>query len=82
MDWGFGVGIYTMRFMGWLAKGDLLYSTGSSTQYSVIISLGKEPEKSVTESLCCTAEIITTIVNQLCYNKTFENEKNLPFFPL
>ena len=40
----------------------LLYSTGNSTQYSVIIHMGNESEKNryVTESLCCIAEIITT----------------------
>ena len=48
-----------------LANGELLYSTGNSTKYSVIIYIGKESEKEwmcvrVTESLCCTAEMITT----------------------
>ena len=30
---------------GQLAKGDLLYSTGNSTQYSLLICMGKESEK-------------------------------------
>ena len=44
-DWGFGTGIYTLRYTGWLASGELLYGTENSTQYSAIISLGKESEK-------------------------------------
>ena len=47
---------------------DLLYSTGNYTQYLVITSNGKEIEKEyiylcthTTESLYCTAEIITTL---------------------
>ena len=42
MDWGFGIGICTPRYMEWLANGDLLHSTENSTQYSVIIYVGKE----------------------------------------
>ena len=41
MDWGFGIGICTLRYVEWLASGALLYSTGISTQYSVIIYVGK-----------------------------------------
>ena len=37
MDWGSGIGICTLRYMEWLSSGDLLYSTGNSTQYPVII---------------------------------------------
>ena len=47
---------------------DLLYSTGNSTQYSVIAYMGKESEKEglctyihITESLCCTLETNTTL---------------------
>ena len=45
----------------------LLYSTGNSTRYSVIIYMGRESEKKmdvstgVTESLHCTVKIITTL---------------------
>ena len=45
MDWEFGIGICILRYMELLANGDLLYSIGNSTQYSVIIYVGKEPEK-------------------------------------
>ena len=42
--------------------------------------MGKEFENEwlcifITESLCCTAEIIANTVNQLYFNKTFKNGK-------
>ena len=66
MGWGFGTGICTLRYMEWLAKGDLLYSTGNYTQYSVIIYVGKESKRMamcmcMTGSLCCTEEIIADL---------------------
>ena len=66
MDHGFGFGICTLRYMEWLASGDLLYNTENSTQHFLIIYLGKESERMdvctcITESLCCSAEIITTL---------------------
>ena len=52
----------------WLVHSFMLYSIWNSTQYSVIIYLyGKRTWKRmdmylyITESLCCTAEIITTL---------------------
>ena len=67
MDWEFGIGMCTLRYMEWLANGDLLFSTENSTQYSVIIYVGKKIWKRmdvwtyITESLCCTTEIITIL---------------------
>ena len=46
---------------------DLLYSTGNSTQYSVMAYTGKESKKRVdiciciTDSLCCTPETNKTL---------------------
>ena len=45
---------------------DLLYSTGNSTQYSVITYMGKEAKKAdiyvcTTDSLCCTPETNTRL---------------------
>ena len=52
----------------WIKSKVLLYSIGNSIQYPVIKHNGKEYEKVyiyvyiyVTESLCCTAEINTTL---------------------
>ena len=42
---GFGIGMCTVRSLACLADGDLLQSTGSATQYSVISYMSKEPEK-------------------------------------
>ena len=42
MDCGFGNGICTLWYMERLATTDLLYSTGNSTQYYVIIYMEKE----------------------------------------
>ena len=57
MDQGFGM--YTLSYTDWMGNGDLLYSTGNTTQQSVITYIGKESEKidismCITESLCCT----------------------------
>ena len=40
LDWVLGL-THALRYMEWLANGDLLYSLGTSTQYSVIIYMGK-----------------------------------------
>ena len=45
MDWSFVTGICTLLYMECMVSGDLLHSTGNSTQYSVITSVGKECEK-------------------------------------
>lgn len=48
----------------WLVHGDLLPSTGNSSQYAVKTYVGEEPEKRMdvhlrrTESLCYAAEMI------------------------
>ena len=36
---------YTLLYIKYMTNKDLLFSTGSSTQYSVIIYMGKESEK-------------------------------------
>ena len=66
MDWGSGIGIFTLSYMEQLANGGQLYSTENSTQYSVISYAGKESERMhmsicMSGSLCCTAEIITAL---------------------
>ena len=56
--------VYTTIYK--IISKDLLYSTGSATQYSVITYMGKESEENgicicLTESLCCTRESNTTL---------------------
>ena len=46
MDWGFGIGMCTLLYVEWMVNRDLLRIAENSTQYSVIISMGGEFEKS------------------------------------
>ena len=39
------IGLCTLLYMEWMVNGDLQYSTGNSTQHSVIAYMGKESEK-------------------------------------
>ena len=82
MNWRFGIGICTLRYVEWLANGDLPYNTGNSAQYSVIICVWKESKKkgcvyiyNWITSLC--SRIYHNTVNQLYFNKTFKNKKRL-----
>ena len=75
VDWGLVIGICPLRYMEWLANRDLSYSTGNSTQYPVIIYVGKDSEK---EWIYVSYNWITllyrrnyhNLVNQLYVNKT------------
>ena len=72
-DWEFGISRYKLLYIGWINNKVLLYSPGNNIQYPVINHNGKEYEKNIyvciTESLGCTAEINTTLVNQIYFNK-------------
>ena len=43
MNWGFGISV--IHAMERIDNGDLLCSTENSTQYSVVIHVGKESER-------------------------------------
>ena len=45
INWEFEIGIYLLLDTKVLSIKDLLYSTGKSTQYSIIAYMGKESEK-------------------------------------
>ena len=45
IDWEFGIDMYTLLYLKYITNRDLLYSTGNSTQYSIITYMGKESEK-------------------------------------
>ena len=49
LDWDFGIGICTLRYMEQLANRDLIYSSENFNQYSVMIYVGKESER---EEIC------------------------------
>ena len=58
IDWEFGVRRRKLLYIEWINSKVLLYSTGNYIQYPVIKYNGKEY---ITESLCCTVEINTTL---------------------
>ena len=65
LDWGFGISRCKLLYIEWINNKVLLYSTGNYIQYPVINHNGKNMKKNVyiciTESICCTAEINTTL---------------------
>ena len=66
MDWEFGVSRCKLLHTEWINNTVLLCSTGNYIQYPGINHNGKEYKKQyiymcISESLCCTAEINTTL---------------------
>ena len=67
INWEFGIDIYPLLYIKLLTNKNLLYSTGNSTQYSVMTYIGIEYKKRVdiciciTDSLRCTAETNITL---------------------
>ena len=66
MNWEFGISKCKLLYIEWINNKILLYSTGNYICYPVINHNGKEYEKvciyiCITESLCSTAEINTTL---------------------
>ena len=74
MEWEVGVSRCKLLYIGWINNKVLLYSTEKYIQYPMINHNGKEYKKEciyiyiyiymyicITESLCCTAEINTTL---------------------
>ena len=45
ISWEIGIDIYTLLYIKYITNKNLLYSTGNSTQYSVLAYLGKESKK-------------------------------------
>ena len=45
INWEIGTDIYTLLYIKEITNKDLLYSTGNSTQYSVMVYMGKESKK-------------------------------------
>ena len=64
MDWEFVISRCKLLYIEWINNKVLLYSTENYIQYPVINRNGTEYKKEyiyITESLCCTAEINTTL---------------------
>ena len=45
INWGIGIDIYTLVYIKQVTNKDLMYSTGKSTQYSVIAYMEKNLKK-------------------------------------
>ena len=45
INWEIVIDIYTLLYIKQITNKDLLYSTGNSTQYSVMTYMGKESKK-------------------------------------
>ena len=45
MNWETGTDVYTLLYIKQTTNKDLLYSTGNSSQYSVMTYMGKELKK-------------------------------------
>ena len=62
MNWEIRIDIYTLPFIKEITNKDLLYTTGNSTQYSNdLYGYGVDICVYITDSLCCIAEINTTL---------------------
>ena len=67
INWEIGVDIYTLLYIKYITNKKLLYSTGNSTQYSVMTYTETESKKEwvyvlcITDSLCRTAETNTKL---------------------
>ena len=63
MEWEVGVNRCKPLYTEWINNKVLLYRTGNYSQYPMINHNGKEyfKKECITESLCCTAEINTTL---------------------
>ena len=65
--WETGIDIHTLLHIKQITNKNLLYSTGNSSQYSVMTYMEKKNLKksgyrySITDSLSCTAETSTTL---------------------
>ena len=65
IDWEFGINRCKLLYIEWINNKFLLYSTRNYIQYPVINCNGKNRKKNayicITESICCEAEINTTL---------------------
>ena len=67
VDWEFGISRCKLLYIEWINNRVLLYSIAKYNQYPVILEMEKNMKKNIyiyvyiTESLCSTAEINTTL---------------------
>ena len=73
INWEIGIDIYTLLYIKQITNRNPLYSTGNSTQHSIMIYMGKELEKKCMY-VCRWVALLCSgnwhdIVNQLYSNK-------------
>ena len=61
INWEIGIDIYTLLHIKQITNKDLLYSTGNSTQYSVMAFIENESKEEWIYLLCCTPETNTIL---------------------
>ena len=62
MEWEFGISRCKLVYIEWINNKGLLFSTGNYIQHLAVNHNGKEHEKEcITEPLCCTVDINTTL---------------------
>ena len=54
MNWEVGTDVYTLLCVKQMTNENLLYSTGNSTQHSVVTSVGRESKERVDICVCIT----------------------------
>ena len=67
LNWKIGIDVYILLYIKQITNKDLLYSTGNSTQYSVMAYMGKESKRGdiyayITDAICCPPETITLLI--------------------
>ena len=73
-----GIDIYTVLYIKQIINNNLQYGTRNSTQYSVMVYMGKQPIKRLDECVCAT--------DSLCYTTETNtvdqpNSNNLFLYP-
>ena len=61
VNWEIEIDVYTLLYIKQVTNKDLLYSTGNSTQYSVMTYMGKESKKGVVICICITDSLYSTL---------------------
>ena len=74
VDWGFGTVICTLWYIECLANGELLYSTGNSPLYSVMVYMQRNLKKN---GCVCMYNWIT-----LLYSRNYQNTVNQLYLKL
>ena len=81
-DWGFGISGYKRVYIGWINNKVLLHSTGNYIQDPVINHHRRKWKRTyicIIESLCCAAEINTTLsINYTLVKLTKWNSTHAP----